>query len=473
MVAASFGTCWMLELLLLLLSLPFMNILELNSEKSLILLFGTDFNLIKIFSMLFFLALQLPIILILQAFAANLMGRVPEGVISRWSVAYIRIWLKTGIVEWAGRWLSGTLFWPVWLRLAGMRVGKGCEISTIVDVVPELIDLGDECFFADGIYLGGPRIHRGSVTLSKVKIDKNAFLGNHVVIQGGQHLPEDILLGICTVADNQVFQAGSSWFGRPAFQLPRRGSIEYDRRFTHYPSFIRYINRLFWESMRFALPVGLACVFYAWADTLMVGNKMFAWFYFIAFIIPLLNFSLAAFICIAIVLLKWILLGRVHPGKHPLWSCWCSRWDFLYVAWGVCARSFLSPLQGTLLIHWYLRAMGAKIGRYVLLNDRITQMVDPDMMAFEDGATVNCLFQAHTFEDRVLKIDRVIIRRQATVGHESVLLYGADIGMNAYVAPFSVVMKHERLSPNRFYAGAPTRSYPMQRAVADSTLSCN
>ena len=79
------------------------------------------------------------------------------------------------------------------------------------------------------------------------------------------------------------------------------------------------------------------------------------------------------------------------------------------------------------------------------------------MLHFEDGATVGCQFQAHTFEDRVLKIDHVYIRRRATVTQNTVLLYGADIGAHTHVAPHSVVMKRESLLPKRFYAGCPTR----------------
>src|SRR6185503_20804405 len=98
--------------------------------------------------------------------AVRVMGPVPDGVISVRSSGYIRVWLKSGLVQSAGRWLSGTLFWPVWLRWAGMRVGSRCEISTIIDVVPELIEIDSDCFLADGIYLGPPDIHRGTVRLS-------------------------------------------------------------------------------------------------------------------------------------------------------------------------------------------------------------------------------------------------------------------------------------------------------------------
>jgi acetyltransferase-like isoleucine patch superfamily enzyme len=120
-------------------------------------------------------------------------------------------------------------------------------------------------------------------------------------------------------------------------------------------------------------------------------------------------------------------------------------------------RPTLLHLEGTLLLSWYLRAMGMKIGKRVALGPGFAQVVDPDMLIIEDGATVNAMFQAHTFEDRVLKMDYIHVRRGATVGYASVPLYGADIGAGAYVAPHSVVMKQERLLPGVRYEGAPTR----------------
>ena len=53
--------------------------------------------------------------------------------------------------------------------------------------------------------------------------------------------------------------------------------------------------------------------------------------------LPLTTLAAAALSCLVVLGLKWALLGRVRPGQHPLWSCWCGRWDFLYVAWGAWA----------------------------------------------------------------------------------------------------------------------------------------
>jgi non-ribosomal peptide synthetase-like protein len=173
--------------------------------------------------------------------------------------------------------------------------------------------------------------------------------------------------------------------------------------------------------------------------------------------LPLISIAVAAGLAGLVLAMKWILLGRVKTGQHPLWSCWCSRWDFLYVAWGVWARGILRNFEGTLWLNWWLRAMGVTIGRRVLLGGGFSQVVDPDMLNFEDEATVAGMFQAHSFEDRVLKTAPVHIRQGATTRAGSVLLYGADIGTNACVGEHSVVMKHEVLPTLRYYVGCPTQ----------------
>jgi non-ribosomal peptide synthetase-like protein len=392
-----------------------------------------------------------------EAVVARVLGTVREGVISRWSPAYVRVWLKSGLVTSAGKWLSGGLFWPVWLRWAGMRLGRGCEISTIIDVIPELVEIGRDTFFADGIYLGGPRIQRGTVTLARIRLDHDTFLGNHAVIPGGQQLPPDILIGICTAVDDRAVRPGSSWFGHPPFELPRREVVEYDRKVTHNPSFARLVTRVFWEWLRFALPMVPMMVLTVWTAGVQLAATAMPLGVLLAVGVAAVTLGSAILPCLIVLVLKWLLLGKVREGVHPLWSCWCSRWDFLYVAWGVIASGVLASIEGTLLLPLYLRRMGMKIGKRVVLSEGFAQVVDPDMLHIGDGATVNAMFQAHTFEDRVLKIAHVHVGPYSTLGDGVVPLYGAEIGANTIVAPHSVVMKHERLLPGLRYEGAPTK----------------
>lgn len=402
-------------------------------------------------------SLPIPLAVALEAFAVRALGRVSEGMIGRWSPNYVRVWLKSLLVDGSSHWLSGAMFWPLWLRLAGMRVGKNCEISTIIDVVPELVEIDSTSFLADGVYLGGAAVDRGTVTLAKVRLSDNTFLGNHAVIPAGTSLPSDVLIGVATVADEKQIRPGSSWFGHPIFELPRREVVECDPSLTHNPSPLRWINRLLWEAARFSIPIPSALAFCGWLSGMVWAEASLSPPCFWLVGVPTVSFLALASLCLLLLLSKRILLGRVRPGTHPLWSCWCSRWDFLYVAWGEWGRGTLNLMEGTLFLTWYLRLTGMKIGRGVVLGQGFSQVVDPDMLEFGDGATISAMFQAHTFEDRVLKIDRVMVRSGATLGIASIPLYGADIGENAVLEPFSVVMKHEHLLPGVHYEGAPTR----------------
>ncbi|MEQ1633135.1 MAG: AMP-binding protein, partial [Planctomycetota bacterium] len=381
--------------------------------------------------------------------------RVPAGVLRARSAMHVLALLRAHSVDVAGIWLSGTLFWPWWLRLAGARIGPQAEISTILDVLPEHLTIGGRSFYADGIYLGGPRVDRGTVTVAPTELGSGTFLGNHVVVPQGLHLPDDLLLGVSTVACDERMTRGSSWFGQPPFSLPRREVIEVDRSLTFEPSFLRYTNRVFWEALRFSIPLVPAIAMVPWFDTLAAADPTAVSTWLVT--VPLATLAWAWGLAVFVILLKWLLLGRVRPGQHALWSCWCSRWDFLYVAWGMLARAALTRLQGTLWLAWYLRAMGVKIGKRVVLGGGFTQVVDPDMLSFGDYATVDTMFQAHSFEDRVLKIDRVTIEARATLRRSSVVLYGAHFGEGCRVESHSVVMKNECLLPLREYAGVPTR----------------
>ncbi len=399
-----------------------------------------------------------PLSLLAQALVLRVMPAVPNGTHARWSWLHLRLQVRTELVESASDWLSGTLFWPAWLALAGMRIGRGCEISTILDALPETVRIGEGSFLADGVYLGVPAQHQGTVTVAAAELGARTFVGNHAVIAGGQRLPDDLVLGVSTVADDVRMRGGGGWFGQPAFALPNREVVVVDRRLTHDPGPLRYANRWLWEASRVLLPLLPVALGLWWCDYVAeaAADDVAA---------SLARAIVATAACggglvFVVWALKWLLLGRVRPGQHGLWSCWASRWDFHYVLWQRYGRPFLQPFEGTLLLPWFLRAMGMRVGRRCVLGDGFAHVVDPDMISIGDGATVHALFQAHSFEDRVLKIDRVRIGAGATVGRGTVVLYGADIGERAQVQPHGVVMKHELLLPHRTYAGAPTIERP-------------
>jgi non-ribosomal peptide synthetase-like protein len=397
-----------------------------------------------------------PLTLIMAAIACRVLDRRHVRVVSRWSAAYVPLWLVPDLVDKAQRWLYGTLFWPHWLRLAGARVGRNCEVSSLIDALPATIDIGDHTFCADGIYLGGARVHRGTVAVRPVTLASNVFVGNGALIPGGVRVPEGTLLGINTVADPNLIRPNTSWFGHPAFKLRHHKVSAADARLAGHASALRLATRLFWEMARFALPIVPVSAFllYVWALERAAASGMLQ----LAIAIPVVTLGTALIPIVVALATKWLLLGRMQPGVHPLWSCWASRWDFYCVVWNVYVRELCAEIRWTPLLDVLLRAAGVRVGRSVVHDGRFADdLPDPDMITIEDGATVEGTFQAHTFEDRVLKNGPVIIRAGATVAHNAVMLYGADVGANTRVAPHSVIMKHERLLTATAYEGFPIR----------------
>jgi hypothetical protein len=79
---------------------------------------------------------------------------------------------------------------------------------------------------------------------------------------------------------------------------------------------------------------------------------------------------------------KWVLLGRVKPGTRPLWSFFHIRWLIVRMV----VKTTLTPLfplfRATPLINWYNQALGAKIGRNVIIYSR--NIYDWDMLEVGD-----------------------------------------------------------------------------------------
>jgi acetyltransferase-like isoleucine patch superfamily enzyme len=63
--------------------------------------------------------------------------------------------------------------------------------------------------------------------------------------------------------------------------------------------------------------------------------------------------------------------------------------------------------------------------------------------------------QTHLFHDRVMSMDRVVLRRGATLGPNSVILPAATIGRDATVGPVSLVMRGELVPDKTRWVGNP------------------
>jgi len=155
-------------------------------------------------------------------------------------------------------------------------------------------------------------------------------------------------------------------------------------------------------------------------------------------------------------LAKWVLVGRLRVGDHPLWSSfvWRNELADTFVE-SVAAPWFARPATGTAVLNLWLRSLGARIGRGVWCETY--WLPEADLIHLQAGATVNhgCVVQTHLFHDRVLSMDTVTLRTGSTLGPNSVILPAATLGRHATVGPVSLVMRGEFVPDKTRWIGNP------------------
>ena len=124
-------------------------------------------------------------VLLLTAVKRVFIRRIEPGTYALESGAYLRYWFlqyalnntRTLLLP-----LYATVYLPPLLRLLGAKIGKGAEVSTVMQFVPDLIEVGNGSFLADACMVGGARIHNGRIELGRVTIGEKAFIGNSALV---------------------------------------------------------------------------------------------------------------------------------------------------------------------------------------------------------------------------------------------------------------------------------------------------
>lgn len=369
----------------------------------------------------------------------------------------LAVWITIRVLDEARTWLFplySSQLTSVWLRSLGARIGRDVEASTAL-MIPSLTQVNDQAFLADDTLIGGYELGGGLLRVERVKIGKRAFVGNSGMAAPGRRVPKASLVAVLSAAPRRKSaRSGESWLGSPPAPL-RRAAAAPDVGLTYQPPLRLRVARTAVELCRlvpvvFSLALGAALVigFIALLDgpgllvALVVGGPLLA-----------AAGGLAAMVTVAA---KWLLVGRIRPGNHPLWSSFVWRNELADTFVEVLAAPwFARAVAGTPLLNIWFRAMGARIGRGVWCETY--WLPETDLVDLGDGATVNqgSVVQTHLFHDRMLSMDTVTLRRGATLGPNSVILPAATLGRHATVGPVSLVMRGESVPDKTRWIGNP------------------
>lgn len=150
---------------------------------------------------------------------------------------------------------------------------------------------------------------------------------------------------------------------------------------------------------------------------------------------------------------KWLLLGRATAQQIPVWGLAYYRF------WVVRRLMTLSPARltaGTPVYSWYLRTLGAHIGKNTIIHSNGIPAF-PDLLWIGDnsvvlqGAVMNC----YKAESGVIHSGPVTIGNRAFVGGSGVLDIDTELGDDAQLAHASSLVRGQRVPPGETWHGTP------------------
>ncbi|MFF7974942.1 Pls/PosA family non-ribosomal peptide synthetase [Streptomyces sp. NPDC007905] len=160
-------------------------------------------------------------------------------------------------------------------------------------------------------------------------------------------------------------------------------------------------------------------------------------------------------LCVFPVIAKWLLVGRWKPGEFPVWGLPYLRF------WLVKVLLHANPMilfVGNPLYVWYLRALGARIGRGVTILSRSVP-VCTDLLTIGAGTVIrkDSFFLGYRAHDGHIQTGRITLGRDVFVGEKTVLDIDASMGDGAQLGHSSALYRGQAVPDGEHWHGTPAQ----------------
>jgi non-ribosomal peptide synthetase-like protein len=152
---------------------------------------------------------------------------------------------------------------------------------------------------------------------------------------------------------------------------------------------------------------------------------------------------------------KWLAAGRLKAGRYPLWGVTYFRW---WLAGQFSALPDVYLLAGTPWMPLYLRALGARIGRNVMMEN--ISVGAPELLTIGDGASLGTFVNIENarVEGGWLILGPVQLQRDAVVDSFAVLENDTGLGERARLGGQSALAAGRQIPDDAVWEGAPARA---------------
>jgi non-ribosomal peptide synthetase-like protein len=151
---------------------------------------------------------------------------------------------------------------------------------------------------------------------------------------------------------------------------------------------------------------------------------------------------------------KWLIAGRLLAGVYPLWGVTYYRW---WLADRLVESAPAYLLSGSSLNAWWLRALGAKIGKEVIIGSMTLRA--PDLLDIGDNVSIgNAVnFENARVERGFLHLGRITLEHDACVSSFAIMEGNTHVEAFGHLEGQSALSDGGRVPAGRIWAGSPAR----------------
>ncbi|WP_191058367.1 Pls/PosA family non-ribosomal peptide synthetase [Geminicoccus harenae] len=159
--------------------------------------------------------------------------------------------------------------------------------------------------------------------------------------------------------------------------------------------------------------------------------------------------------CLLPIMVKWSLIGRWQRGEIPIWSLGYLRF---WIVRTMIRTSPMAMFPGSPLYVLYLRALGARIGKNVVILSQNVP-VCTDLLSIGDGTIIrkDTFFNGYRAHAGRIQIGRVSLGRGVFVGEHSVIDIDSSMGDQTQLGHASSLHPGQSVPDGERWHGCPAR----------------
>jgi non-ribosomal peptide synthetase-like protein len=412
-----------------------------------------------------------PLVLLLSILAKwTIIGRFKPGEYPVWGWYFFRWWLVTRIVSCVPvDYLAGTPLLGFYYRWMGAKIGPRVYFGTDAVGIFDLLSIGEETSIGQDASMLGYTIEDGLLKIGCVSIGKRCFVGARAMLSPNVVMEDDARLGeMSLLPEGARLPRGETWSGSPA----RLSSVASDgQTMCGWSDFERFgpVHHVVYGFLYILGVLVLPAVYLlAVLPGLYLLNYLGRVFGDVGYLLasPLVAVSFVVLLCLEIALVKWVLQGRVRPGRYPLESWFYFRKWFVDQLMDI-SLDLLGPLYASLYLAPWYRLLGAKVGKNAEISTACA--TSPDQLTLGDGSFIaDCVSLGVSRVDHgAITIAPTWIGKQAFIGNSALVPGGSVIGDDTLVGVLSMTptTKPGAEQPSTSWLGSPAIFLP-QRQVS-------